>query len=58
MIQKVQKTTYPEKYDLRDYKRVTKVKNQGNEGYCWSFGSSASIESNILTNPNLSKKDW
>lgn len=33
MIQKVQKTTYPEKYDLRDYKRVTKVKNQGNEGY-------------------------
>lgn len=56
MIQKVQKTTYPEKYDLRDYKRVTKVKNQGNEGYCWSFGSAASIESNILTNPNLSKK--
>ena len=56
MIQKSTKTTYPEKYDLRDYKRVTKVKNQGNEGYCWSFGSAASIESNILTNPNLSKK--
>ncbi len=50
------KATYPKKYDLRDYKRVTKVKDQGREGYCWSFGSTASIESNILSNPNLSKK--
>lgn len=48
--------TYPSKYDLRDYDRITSVKNQGNEGYCWAFASAAAIESNILTNPKLSKK--
>lgn len=47
-------TALPESYDLRDYGRSTSVKNQGSEGLCWDFGSTASIESNILTNPELS----
>lgn len=48
--------SYPSKYDLRDYNRITSVKDQGEQGYCWAFASAASIESNILTNPKLSKK--
>ncbi len=47
------KQSLPEKYDLRDSGRVSKVKNQGSEGYCWAFGSVASMESNILTQSDL-----
>lgn len=43
----------PAKYDLRDYGRVTSVKNQGSEGYCWAFGSVASMESSILSQSKL-----
>lgn len=39
----------PSKFDLRDEGRSTSVKDQGLEGYCWSFASNASMESNILT---------
>lgn len=39
----------PSKYDLRDEGRSTSVKNQGTEGFCWSFASNASMESNIIT---------
>ncbi len=39
----------PEKFDLRDEGRSTSVKNQGSHGFCWSFASTASMESNILT---------
>lgn len=39
----------PQKYDLRDEGRSTSVKNQGSEGFCWSFASNASMESNIIT---------
>ena len=39
----------PSKYDLRDEGRSTSVKNQGSEGFCWSFASNASMESNIIT---------
>ncbi len=46
----------PEQYDLRDEDRITSVKNQGSEGYCWAFASTASIESNILSQPELAKK--
>ena len=40
----------PSKYDLRDEGRSTSVKNQETDGFCWSFASVASMESNIITN--------
>lgn len=49
-------SSLPESYDLRDENRSTSVKDQGSEGLCWDFASTASIESNILTNPELSSK--
>ncbi len=39
----------PSKYDLRDEGRSTSVKDQGELGFCWSFASTASMESNIIT---------
>ena len=39
----------PEKYDLRNEGRSTSVKDQGQHGFCWSFASTASMESNIIT---------
>ncbi len=39
----------PSKFDLRDEGRITSVKDQGGYGFCWSFASNASMESNILT---------
>lgn len=48
--------TFPQKYDLRDCGRVTQVKNQGEEGYCWAFASVASMESSILSQNDLRDK--
>lgn len=53
----VNETSLPSKYDLRKYNRVTSVKNQGSEGLCWDFASTASMESNILSQPELSAKE-
>lgn len=39
----------PSKFDLRDEGRLTSVKDQGKHGFCWSFASTASMESSILT---------
>jgi uncharacterized delta-60 repeat protein len=38
----------PASYDLRTYGHVTPVKNQGNIGSCWAFGTYGSLESSIL----------
>jgi uncharacterized delta-60 repeat protein len=38
----------PPSYDLRTDGHVTPVKNQGNIGSCWAFGTYGSLESSIL----------
>lgn len=38
----------PESYDLRDYGRVSPVRNQGNLGSCWAHAAYASLESCML----------
>ena len=45
----LRQTAIPESYDLRDYNRITSVKNQGKDGACWTFSAIASLESNMLT---------
>ncbi|MBQ7221701.1 MAG: hypothetical protein IJS28_12065 [Synergistaceae bacterium] len=39
----------PSRYDLRDYGRVTGIKNQGVPGPCWAFAALGAMESNYLT---------
>ena len=53
----VNESSLPSEYDLRDYNRVTSVKNQGSEGLCWDFAATASMESSILSQPELSAKE-
>ena len=45
----VQATGLPAKYDLRDEGRVTSVKDQYPNEYCWAFAAIASLESNLIT---------
>ena len=39
----------PSRYDLRDYGRISSVKNQGIPGPCWAFAALGAMESNWLT---------
>lgn len=41
-------TTLPSKFDLRDWGWVTPVRDQGNMGACWAFGTAGAIESAVL----------
>ena len=49
----VDESTLPDSFDLRDEGRLTSVKNQGTEGFCWNFATTSSMESSILSNPEL-----
>lgn len=44
----VNATIVPTRYDLREKRRVTKVRNQGTYGTCWSFAALGAIESVLL----------
>lgn len=50
----VDESALPSSYDLQSENRVTPVRNQGSQGLCWDFGATASIESNILSQNELS----
>lgn len=38
----------PHRYDLREYNKVSSVKNQADSGTCWAFASLAAMESRLL----------
>ena len=40
---------FPAFYDLRQYNRVSPVKDQGDFGLCWAFATYASLESFLLS---------
>lgn len=41
----IETSIIPSKYDLRESFRVSSVRNQGNNGTCWSFAALSAIES-------------
>ncbi|MGN0349644.1 MAG: lectin like domain-containing protein [Roseburia sp.] len=43
-----QMSAIPTKYDLREKRRVSKVRNQGSNGTCWAFAALEALESSIL----------
>lgn len=43
----------PTKYDLRERLRVSNVRNQGNNGTCWSFAALSAMESVLLPEESL-----
>ena len=43
-------TVLPESFDLREEGVLTPVKDQASTNTCWSFGSTAAVESSYLLN--------
>ena len=39
----------PTSYDLRDYGRISPIRNQSPWGTCWAFAALSAVESNYLT---------
>ncbi|WP_311370382.1 lectin like domain-containing protein [Anaerococcus hydrogenalis] len=39
---------FPSSYDLRDYRKLTPIRNQGPNGSCWAFASYGSLESTLM----------
>jgi C1A family cysteine protease/uncharacterized protein YjdB len=50
-------TALPTSYDLRTVGTLTPVRDQGQIGSCWTFGTYASLESNMLTT-GLGQQDY
>lgn len=48
MDNRIEVTTLPSRFDLRDWDWVTPVRDQGYMGSCWAFGTTGALESNIL----------
>ena len=46
-------TSIPSKFDLREWGWVSPVKNQLSKGYCWVFGTIASLESALLKSTGM-----
>lgn len=52
-------SVFPKSFDLREIGAVSSVKNQGNYGTCWTFGTMASIESSLIRkNPWVDLSEW
>lgn len=45
---KINAAQLPASYDLRNYSKLTSVKNQASCGSCWAFATMASLESSLM----------
>lgn len=46
-------STVPTKYDLREKKRVSQIRDQGTYGTCWAFAATSALESSLMPEENL-----